>query len=85
MLLVDNLDQLEAERVQMWELFAQLLDFEADFVFTAKELSKQLEYSKAELNKLLFRLYTNKALLMHQKTSNGTLYSLNPNFLTGEV
>lgn len=84
MLLENNLDQLEQERVQMWELFAELMDFETDFKFTAKELSKQLSYSKSDLNKLLFRLYTNKALKMHQKTPNGTLYSLNKAFLSTE-
>lgn len=84
MLLADNLDELEQERAQMWELFAELMDLEPNFKFTAKELSKQLNYSKSELNKLLFRLYTNKALKMHQKTVNGTLYSVNRAFLTGE-
>lgn len=86
MLLVSNLDQLESERVQMWELFADLMDFDPHYRFTAKELSQELDYNKQELNKLLFRLYLNKALLMHPKAPNGaTLYSLNKAFLNPEL
>ena len=50
-----NLDELEHEKAQMWELFADLMNFDTDFKFTSKELSKNLDYSKQELNKLLFR------------------------------
>lgn len=85
MLLTNDLDPSEAEKAQMWELFADLMDFDTDYQFTAKELSKVLNYSKSDLNKLLFRLYTTKALKMHQKTPNGTLYSINKAFLSGEL
>ena len=89
MLLANNLDELEQERAQMWELFALLLDFrhggqvDFNYQFTAKELAKQTEYTKSELNKLLFRLHLQKAVLMHAKTPNGaTIYKLNKSFLT---
>ena len=82
MLFTNNLDQLEQERAEMWELFALLMDLPIDFKFTAKELSKELDYSKSDLNKLLFRLSLEKALIMYQKPKNlPTLYSLNPDFL----
>ena len=82
MLLAENLDELEQERAQMWELFALLLDFDFEQTFTAKELSKETQYTKSELNKLLFRLHLQKAVLMHSKTSNGaTIYKLNKEFL----
>jgi len=79
--LTTDLDVLEAERAAMWELFALIMDI--DHPFTAKELSRELEYSKSELNKLLFRLYLQKALLLTGKTPNGaSIYSLNPDFLS---
>lgn len=85
MLLADNLDELEQKRAQMWELFALLLDFDFEQKFTAKELAKETDYTKSELNKLLFRLHLQKAVLMHSKTPNGaTIYQLNKAFLTGE-
>lgn len=78
-------DPLEQEKAQMWELFAQLMDLDPDYKFTAKELSQELDqYSKSELNKLLFRLYLNKALKMHGKGTEATRYSINKAFLTGE-
>lgn len=89
MLLADNLDQLEQERAHMWELFALLLDFrlggQVDFEqkFTAKELAKQTEFTKSELNKILFRLHLQKAVLIHSKTPNGaTIYKINKTFFT---
>lgn len=86
MLLATDLDELEQEKAIMWQLFAELMNFEPDFKFTAKELSNELDYSKSELNKLLFRLYLNKALLICGKAPNGaTLYSLNKAFLRGEA
>ena len=82
MLFTNNLDQLEQERAEMWELFALLMDLPIDFKFTAKELSKELDHSKSDLNKLLFRLHLEKALIMYPKPKNlPTLYSLNPDFL----
>jgi hypothetical protein len=91
MLLANNLDDLERERAQMWELFALLLDFDHDFKFTAKELAKHLsdvaetDFTKSELNKLLFRLHLQKAVLMHSKTPNGaTIYKLNKSFLSAD-
>jgi hypothetical protein len=91
MLLAENLDELEQERAQMWELFALLLDFDFEQTFTAKELAKHTEFTKSELNKLLFRLHLQKAVLMHVKTPNGdtlslskgaTVYKLNKEFLS---
>lgn len=90
MLLATDLDQLEMERVAIWELFADLLDFDLtnnpnNAGFTAKQLSKELPYTKSELNKLLFRLYLQKALEIQGKTTSGaTIYNLNNTFLTTE-
>ncbi len=93
MQLATDLDDLEQERAQMWELFALLLDFDFEQTFTAKELAKQTQYTKSELNKLLFRLHLQKAVLMHVKTPNGdtlslskgaTIYKLNTAFLTSQ-
>lgn len=84
MLLTDNLDQLEQEKAQMWELFALLMELEPEYKFTAKELSQELDYSKSELNKLLFRLHLNKALQMYNKGNGATRYSINPDFLTSD-
>lgn len=86
MLLANNLDELEQEKAKMWELFAFLLDFDFEYKFTAKELAKQTQYTKSELNKLLFRLYLQKAVLIHAKTPNGaTIYKINKDFLSGEL
>ncbi len=85
MQLATDLDDLEQERAQMWELFALLLDFDFTQTFTAKELAKHTEFTKSELNKLLFRLHLQKAVLMHSKTPNGaTIYKLNRAFLTSQ-
>ena len=82
MLLEPNLDDLEKERVQLWELFAQIMDIDPSVKFTAKELSKDLGFTKQELNKLLFRLYLNKAVVISGKSQNGaTFYSINADFL----
>lgn len=83
--LLADLDELQAEQSAMWELFAVMMDLDPDYRFTAKELSEELDYSKSELNKLLFRLYLNKALLMYQSKSGATRYSLNKAFLSGEI
>lgn len=85
MLLADNLNEQEQERVQMWELFAELLDFAPDFLFTAKDLAQATTHNKKDLNKLLYRLHKENALKMHQKTANGTFYSLNQAFLKGNI
>lgn len=85
MLLANDLDEQETEKSAMWELFADLMDFDTDFKFTAKELSQELPYTKQELNKLLFRLYTNKTLQIIGKTPSGaTIYKLRASFQTGE-
>ena len=82
MLLEPNLDDLEKERKELWELFAQIMDIDPSIKFTAKELSKELDYTKQELNKLLFRLYLNKALVISGKTQTGAVfYSINADFL----
>ena len=82
MLLEPNLDDLEKERKDLWELFAQIMDIDPSIKFTAKELSKELDYTKQELNKLLFRLYLNKALVISGKSPQGaTFYSINADFL----
>ncbi|HEX7367313.1 MAG TPA: hypothetical protein VF273_09465 [Pelobium sp.] len=80
MLPTDNNNLHERERAEMWELFAQLLDFSPDFRFTAKELAQQTHYNKKQLNRLLYRLYKAEALTM-RKTENGAIYSLNKAFL----
>lgn len=77
-------DPLEQEKAKMWELFALIMDLDSDYKFTAKELSQELDYGKSELNKLLFRLYLNKALIMHDKGTGATRYSVNKAFLSGE-
>jgi transcription initiation factor IIE alpha subunit len=78
---VEDLDHLDQERAQKWELFALLLDLDPAREFTAKELAKELPYSKTELNKCLFRLYVNKALVMvGAPTNEATTYRLNPSF-----
>lgn len=77
-------DPIEQEKAQIWELFAELMDLDPDYKFTAKELSQELEYSKSQLNKLLFRLYLNKALIMHNKGTGATRYSVNKAFLSPE-
>lgn len=89
MLLEHNLDEQEQQKTQMWELFADLmnLDHPDNYrdKFTAKELTKELNYTKSDLNKYLFRLYTNKALKIQGKAPNGaTIYSINITFLSGE-
>ena len=82
MLLATDLTQTEQERAQMWELFADLLDFTQEHQFTAKELAKQLPYSKQELNQNLHRLALQNALQTSGKTQNGaTIYSFNNTFL----
>lgn len=82
MLLEPNLTEHEAEKTAIWELFADLIDFDFTFQFTAKELAKEINYKKSDLNKYLFRLYTNKALLLRGTAPNGaSIYSLNPEFL----
>jgi len=83
MLPTDNLDPLEKQRAEMWELFAELMSLDPKHKFTAKELSHELEYSKSELNKLLFRLSLNKALILHSRQPGETSkYSLNKAFLS---
>lgn len=77
-------DPIEQEKAQIWELFAELMDLDPDYKFTAKELSQELEYSKSQLNKLLFRLYLNKALIMYNKGTGATRYSVNKAFLSRE-
>lgn len=77
-----ELDILEKERTQMWELFTELMDLDFDFKFTAKEMAKETKHTKSELNKYLFRLYVHEALLLKGKTPSGaSIYSLTPAFL----
>ena len=86
MLLTDRLDSLEQEKAEMWDIFAFLLDFDPDFTFTAKELSKQTRYNKKQLNQHLYRLSLQNALKTHGNAPNGaTIYSLNEAFLSGEA
>jgi hypothetical protein len=80
MLTETNLDALETERAAMWELFALIMELHEPF--TAKQLAKEIEYTKSELNKLFFRLYLQKALLIEGKTPTGaSIYRINPEFL----
>jgi len=79
------IEKQQEEKQAMWELFAELMDFAPDFLFTAKEIAKELDYNKSYVSRMLFRLYINKALLMDSKTTNGArLYRLNAAFFSGE-
>ena len=71
------------EQAQMWELFAEIMDIDPDFCFTARELAQTLKQPRQQVSYLLFCLSQQNAVKTQGKALNGaTLYSVNPDFLT---
>lgn len=47
----------------VWEVYAELMDFYNDFVFTAAQVASETGYSKKTINRALHRLIQHKAII----------------------
>lgn len=49
-------------RLEIWDLYGELLDFYADINFTAKQVAYETNHSTKTVNKILHRLIQHKAV-----------------------
>ena len=76
-------EKREREQAQMWELFAEIMDIDPEFCFTARELSQTLKQPRKQVSYLLYCLSHQNAVKIQGKALNGaTFYSVNADFYT---